>query len=109
MPTTCKVVLLSMPVLCTGVALDPDAGAVCIMLFFPDGNCGFDRVDDSAAGVEGGIAMGGGDGDADREFTDLKVTGAVLAAGGYDIVVFANFLDDTLAFFFRKGRKGFIF
>ncbi len=109
MPTTCKVVLLSMPVLGAGVALDPDAGAIGVVLFFPDGNGGFDRVDDGAAGVECRITVGGGDSDTDRDFSDLEVAGSVLATGGYDIMVFANFLDDTLAFFLRKGREGFVF
>ena len=47
-----------MPVLRTRVALDPDAGAIGVVFFFPDGDGGFDRVDDSAAGVKGGVAVG---------------------------------------------------
>ena len=54
-----------------GVAFDPLGGAVSVMFFFPDGDGGFNGVDDRTTGAEGGIAVGSGDGDANGDFTDL--------------------------------------
>ena len=54
-----------------GMALDPNAGAIRVVLFFPDGHGGFDGIDNRSAGGEGGVAMGGGDGDTDGNVTDL--------------------------------------
>jgi len=47
-----------MPVPRTRVAFHPDTGAIGVVFFFPDWYGGFDRVDDSAAGVKGGVAVG---------------------------------------------------
>ena len=69
-----------------GVAFDPASAAVRVVFFFPDGNGGFDGVDDRTAGIESGVSVGCGDGDADGNFTDLQVAGAVHAAGGDDVV-----------------------
>lgn len=91
--------LVVMSVLCAGVAFDPNAGAVGVMFLFPDRNGGLDGVDDSAAGCKGGIAMGSGDGNADGDFPDLEVSGAVLAASGDDVVFSTDLLDDTVTFF----------
>lgn len=91
------------------VAFHPDAGAVCVVLFFPDGDGGFDGVDDGAAGIEGGVAVGCGNGDGDGDVTDLEVSGAVLAAGGDDVVIGANFFKDAVAFLLGKSGEGFVF
>ena len=93
----------------TVVAFNPDAGAIGVVFFFPDGNGVFDGVDDGAAGVEGGIAMGGADGDGDGDFANLEVAGAVQAAGGENIVFDADFGEDPVTFFFSKGGEGFVF
>lgn len=92
-----------------GVAFDPCAGAVRVVFFFPDGDGGFDGIDDGAAGVEGGVSMGSGDGDGDGNFTDLEVACAVLAVGGDDVVILADFFKDALALFFGEGGEGLVF
>lgn len=88
-----------------GVAFDPEGGAVGVVFFFPDGYGGFDGVDDGAAGCEGGVTVGGGDCDADGNFADLEMAGAVDAAGVNDVVVRRYLLDDALAFFFSEGGE----
>lgn len=91
------------------MALDPEAGAIGVVFLFPDRHGGFDLVNDGAAGVEGGFAVGGGDGDGDGDVSYLQMPGAVLATGGGDLVISADFFEDALAFFFGKGWEGFIF
>ena len=43
-----------MPMLGTAVAFHPCAGAIGVVFFFPDGDGGFDGIDDGSAGGEGG-------------------------------------------------------
>lgn len=68
-------------VFCAGVAFDPNAGPIRVVFFFPDGDGGFNGVDDVAAGRKCGIAVGGADGDADGDFSDFEMPGAVEASG----------------------------
>ena len=63
------------------VAADPAVLAIAEAFLFPDRHAGFDFVDDVAAGVEGGVAVGGGDADDDGEPADFKRAGAVGAGG----------------------------
>ena len=91
------------------VAFHPDAGAVGVVFFFPDRDGVFNGVDDGAAGVECGIAVGGADSDGDGNFSDLKVSGAVEAAGGDDVVFDADVGEDPVTFFFGKGGECFVF
>ena len=92
-----------------GVAFDPASAAVSVMFFFPDGNGGFDCVDDRSASIESGVSVGRGNGDADGDFTDLQVAGAVDTAGSDDVVFGDDFRKYTLAFFFCKCWEGLIF
>lgn len=46
-----------------GVAVDPAGVAALVVLFFPDGDAGFDFVDNVLAGFETRTAVGGGDAD----------------------------------------------
>ena len=48
-----------------GVAFDPASAAVRVVFFFPDGDGGFNGVDDVTAGIESGVSVGSGDSDAD--------------------------------------------
>ena len=98
-----------MPVLGTRMALHPGACAIGVVFFFPDGYGGFDGIDDGAAGGEGGVAVGGRDGDGDGDVTNLKVPGAVLTACGDDVVIFADFLQNSVALFLREGRESLVF
>ena len=47
------------------------------LLLLPDGDGFLEGVDDPAAGVEGGAAMGGGDGDEDAGFADGEAAEAM--------------------------------
>lgn len=95
--------------LCTTMAFHPDTGAVCVMFLFPDGHGGFDRVDYFSACCKGGVTVGGAHGDADGNFSYLKVARAVGAASFDDIVLVANSLDDSIPLFLCEGREGFVF
>src|SRR4051812_39267961 len=57
--------------------MDPGVGAVRPDFFFPDGDFGFQGVDEEAGGFEGFVAVGGGDGDQDGRLFDLDAAGAV--------------------------------
>ena len=48
-----------------GVAFDPASAAVRVVFFFPDGNGGFDGVDDRTAGIESGVSVSCGDNNTD--------------------------------------------
>ena len=52
------VVIVFLSMLSTVVAFYPDAGSIGVVFFFPNRDGVFDGVDDGAAGVEGGIAVG---------------------------------------------------
>src|ERR1017187_1076392 len=59
-----------------GLAIGP-GGSVGEELLFPDGYGFLERVDDPAAGVKGGGAMGAGDHDDDAAVADLQTADAV--------------------------------
>ena len=59
-----------------GLAVGP-RGAVGELLLFPDGHSFFERINHPATGVEGGAAMGGGDGDEDAGFADGEAAEAM--------------------------------
>jgi len=59
-----------------GLAVGP-CGAVGELLLLPDGNGFLEGIDDPAAGVEGGAAMGGGDRDEDAGFADGEAAEAM--------------------------------
>ena len=63
----------------TIVTLHPDAGAICVVFLFPNGDSKFDLIDDSSAGCKCGVTMGGADCDGDSDFTYLKMADAMLA------------------------------
>ena len=52
-------------------------GAIFEILLFPDGDGAFEGVDGEAAGVEGGGAMRGADGDEDAGFADFQAAETV--------------------------------
>ena len=74
-----------------GVAFDPVSAAVRVVFFFPDGNSGFDGVDDGTASIESGVSVGSGNGDANGYFTNLQMPSAVDAAGSDDVMLGMNF------------------
>ena len=93
----------------TSMALDPLGGAVCVMFFFPDGNGSLDLIDDSTAGAEGGIAVGCRDSNANGDVTDFKMSCAVNATHGDNIILSAYFCKDAITLLLCEGGEGLIF
>ena len=86
-----------------GGAVDPSAGAAGVVLFFPDRHAGLGFVDEVAAGVEGGGAVGGGDADPDGEFAELEMPGAMNAGGSKDGKAGGGFGEDAVALGLGEG------
>src|SRR5690606_11628807 len=68
-----------------------------IALVLPDRDARLDLVDDPAAGLEGGVAMGGAGADPDRELADRQLAGAVHGAGLEDVEPGQRFVQDACA------------
>lgn len=78
------------------------------MLLFPDGDAGLEFVDDGAAGVEGGAAMGGGDANPDGEIPDLEMTDTVNGLHGQQIEALPRLGQDAIALLFGEVDVRFV-
>ena len=91
------------------VTTHPSATAIAEVFFLPDGDAGFYFVDDVAAGIEGGVAVVGGDAHDYSESADFDRAGAVDASGLDDLEFFVSLGDDPLALFLGEEGVGFVF
>ena len=85
------------------LAAYPAAGAVGVVLFFPDGYAVFHFVDDVAAGIEGFATVGGAYGNPHGIVTNCQLPDAVDAARLPDGEALLGNANNALAFFFSEG------
>ena len=91
------------------VAANPALLSIGEELLFPDGDAGFHFVDDMSAGVEGGIAMGGGNADHHGDITDLQEPGPVNACGVQKTEAHQCLIHNTVAFLLGELGVCFVF
>lgn len=91
-----------------GAGGGPFGGAVGVVLVLPDGDAGFDLVDEVAVGIEGGFAVGGGGEGDDGGFADLEGADAVDGEGVGEGEFLEGFGDDLLAFLIGEDGVGLV-
>jgi len=79
------------------LAAGPFDGSVGVGLALPDGDPDLQLIDDETAGVEGGIAMGGGNRDHDRDVTDLQLPDSVDTGRRVDSEALTSLREDPAA------------
>lgn len=90
-------------------AVDPFGFAGSVVFLFPDGDAGFDFIDDVAAGVERFATMGCADADPDGDVADIEETGSVDTVDGVHAELLDCFVEDALALFDRDAFEGLVF
>ncbi len=88
--------------------MEPVGVAGGVAFAFPDGDAGFDLVDDPAAGLEGGAAVAGAGADPDRQVAQGEFAGAVHAGGGGQVETGDRLFDDALALGFGQFAVGLV-
>lgn len=83
--------------------------AVGVVLLLPNGDAGFDFINNILAGAERFGAVFGGDSNPDGDFADVEATDAMDAARVEDVEFLARFRKDAFAFFDGEFFKRFVF